>query len=318
MSRYANHRTDGYGGDLAGRMRFPLEVLEAVDGAIAPEAVLGIRVSADELVPDGMTIDDVIEAVDYLRSRVRLDYLSVSLGNYTTHENIVPDHSFPPAFNAGRAKRLRDSLSPIPVLVSGRIRDAADARKVIEGGFADMVGVARGLIADPRWAEIALAGGQTQVRPCIYCNEDCRTNVGKSLPLACSVNPRIGSEDEVPPSAATPAPRTVLVVGGGPAGITAALRARALGMSVVLAEAADALGGQLAVSSRDSRREELVSYLDYLRAEVRRSGIEVRLSERLTAGQAAAGFNAVVAAVGAVQRCRAGPRPPRGRRAGHS
>lgn len=303
MSPYSNRRTDGYGGGLAGRMRFPLEVLEAVSGSLSSETVLGIRVSAEELVPDGMSIDDVCEAVDYLRLRVRLDYLSVSLGNYTTHELIVPDHSFPPVFNTVRARQIREALSPIPVLIAGRIRNGEEARAVVEGEFADMVGIARGLIADPDWALSALAGEDSQRgRPCIYCNEDCRTNVGKSLPLACSVNPRVGSEDARPVLGPDASSQRIVVVGGGPAGMTAALRASELGVPVTLYEAGMELGGQLRAAARDPGRAELRSYLESVVGQVETSDVDVHLNARLTGPPEGLDARDVVMAVGGIQR----------------
>jgi 2,4-dienoyl-CoA reductase-like NADH-dependent reductase (Old Yellow Enzyme family)/thioredoxin reductase len=304
MSPYSNHRTDKYGGDFASRMRVSLEVLEAIDKAISADTVLGIRVSADEQVPGGMSVEDVCAAIDYLRTRVRIDYVSVSLGNYTTHELIVPDHSFPPAFNTERAKKIRDELAPMPILIAGRIRNGAEARRVIEDRSADMVGIARGLIADPDWALAALAGDDSQRgRPCIYCNEDCRTNVGKSLPLACSVNPRVGSEDLRPTSIEiTDRPRTMTVVGAGPAGITAALRASELGMQVTLYEAGSEVGGQLLAAAGDPGRSELASYLQSMSDSIKNSDVKLHLNTKIDEPASLGQCDELVLALGAVQR----------------
>lgn len=301
MSPYANRRTDRYGGDLDGRMRFTLEVLDAVQSSTPDDFVVGIRVSADELVPGGLSLDDVCEYLQYLSARVSLDYVSVSLGNYTTHELIVPDHTFPPAFNAERSGIIRQAIGPIPVLVAGRVRNGEDARRVLANGQADMIGVARGLIADPDWAGAALRGEDTSIRPCIYCNEDCRTNVGKSLPLACSVNPTVGGEREAPPTRRS-GEIGVVVIGGGPAGISAALRASQAGYGVVLFEATDRLGGQLNVAAADTTRAELGAYLNYLRQAVASTPIRVELGAPPPTPLTEPGYRNLVVATGAHQR----------------
>ena len=119
MSSYSNERTDEYGGSFGNRMRFALEVMTAVERALPAGVALGVRVSAEEMVARGMDLDQTCAALAYLRERVRIDYISVSHGNYTSHENVVPDHTFSPAFNAGagrpdsgRGQRDPGSFSP--------------------------------------------------------------------------------------------------------------------------------------------------------------------------------------------------------------
>jgi 2,4-dienoyl-CoA reductase-like NADH-dependent reductase (Old Yellow Enzyme family) len=296
MSSYSNERTDEYGGSFGNRMRFALEVMTAVERALPAGVALGVRVSAEEMVARGMDLEQTCAALAYLRERVRIDYISVSHGNYTSHENVVPDHTFSPAFNAGRAGQIRAAVSGIPVLLAGRIGTGDVAASVVRDGQADMVGVVRGHIADPEWAGKVLRGDTP--RPCIYCNQDCRTNLGKGLAIACSVNPVVGREAR---GESRVSGRELVVIGGGPAGITAALRADAAGFAVTLHERGSSLGGQLRIAAADPARPEIGRYLTFLEAQLTASGVQVRFGSDATADAVPAGAEVVVA-IGAQQR----------------
>jgi 2,4-dienoyl-CoA reductase-like NADH-dependent reductase (Old Yellow Enzyme family) len=302
-SPFSNERTDEYGGSFGNRMRFALEVFEAVERSLSDDCTLGLRVSAEELVENGLTVADTCEMLDHLRARVRMDYVSVSLGNYTSHENVVPDHTFPPRFNAERAGMIRAAVSPVPVLLAGRVRDAQDAERILANGQADMVGAVRAQIADPNWAHRVLDSGSGKpLRPCIYCNQDCRTNLGKGLPIACSINPEVGA-----PAGPTlvqlgcGAPRTIVVVGGGPAGLTAAIEARRQGRPTLVFEESGGLGGQLRIAAAARDRVELGGYLAHLTGEFLESGATLRLGHRATPTDVPDGSDVIVA-VGGRQR----------------
>jgi dimethylglycine catabolism A len=301
MSPFSNFRTDSYGGSFDNRMRLPLRVFEAVAAALPDGRVRGMRIAAEEMINGGLTVDDTCEILDYLRARVRIDYVSLSLGNYASHENVVPDHSFPPLFNAHRAAVVRASIAPIPVLIAGRVRDAADAARTLSSGAADMVGAVRPQIADPAWARSVLGRlDDRRMRPCIYCNQDCRTNLGKGLPIACAVNPEVGTALPAAPVALA-VTRPLAVIGGGPAGMTAAIEGRRVGRRVILFEEQPELGGQLRAAVGARSRHELGDYLDYMLDAVKNSGAEVRLGARAVPSGLAAGADVVVA-TGGVQR----------------
>jgi dimethylglycine catabolism A len=300
MSPFSNFRTDSYGGSFENRMRLPLRVFEAVAAALPDDRVLGTRIAAEEMISGGLTVEDTCEILEHLRARVRIDYVSLSLGNYATHENVVPDHSFPPVFNAHRAAVVRAAITPIPLLLAGRVRDAADASRTLTSGSADMVGAVRPQIADPAWASSVLGRlGDRRMRPCIYCNQDCRTNLGKGLPIACAVNPEVGTAPPEPVAVAVMRP--LAVIGGGPAGMTAAIEGRRAGRRVVLFEEKPELGGQLRAAVRARSRHELGDYVDYLLDAVKNSGAEVRLGTRAAPSDLPAGADVIVA-TGGLQR----------------
>lgn len=301
MSPFSNFRTDSYGGSFENRMRLSLRVFEAVAAALPEDRALGVRIAAEEMINGGLTVEDTCEILDYLRARVRLDYVSLSLGNYATHENVVPDHSFPPVFNAHRAAVVRASIAPIPLLIAGRVRDAADAARTLASGTADVIGAVRPQIADPAWARSVLGQlDNRRTRPCIYCNQDCRTNLGKGLPIACAVNPEVGTPPPAEPVAVAVI-RPLAVIGGGPAGMTAAIEGRRTGRPVTLFEARPELGGQLRAAVGARSRHELGDYLDYLLDAVKNSGVEIRLGTRALPSDLPAGADVVIA-TGGMQR----------------
>jgi NADPH-dependent 2,4-dienoyl-CoA reductase/sulfur reductase-like enzyme len=191
----------------------------------------------------------------------------------------------------------------LPVIVAGRLRTPAEMEAVLARGEADLVATARTLIADPDFPAKAAAGRADSVRPCISCNQGCWGMVAKGRSGGCVVNARAGAEWSLPSpeEASRPAPtrKRVLIVGGGPAGLEAARRAAERGHAVTLVEAAESLGGMLAVMARIPGREEAGLYLDWLVREVSRLGVAVRLGHTATAPEiASANWDAVVVATG--------------------
>jgi 2,4-dienoyl-CoA reductase (NADPH2) len=298
LSPATNHRSDEYGGSFEGRMRFLMEVLAAVRKSTGDNFVLGLRLSADEEVSGGLQLADTIQMVKKLSELNAVDYLNITLGIRGAY---VKDLTTPQGIAIDAARVIRASTH-IPVLVSQRIKDPEMAERIVAEGDADLVGVARALIADPDWPSKAEAGKSNEIIPCIGCNQDCRSF---DPYLYCAVNPITGREGEWGASIeVSDHPKRIAVLGGGPAGLEAARVAALRGHSVVLFEKEPHLGGQVKLASREPHRKELFQVIDYLESEVRRLGVTVRLGERAEVNNLKS-FDSVILATGAV------PVPPK-------
>lgn len=274
---------------------FLLAVLAAVREAIGPERLLGVRLQGDEGIPGGSTTDDAVRLAVAVEPHV--DYVNTAVGVATrTLPLIEPPMGVPAGYAAHVPSAVRAAVS-VPVIGVGRFTTPAQALDAVRSGSCDLVGVVRGQIADPSFAAKALRGAR--VRRCIGCNQECIARVGLDQRLGCAVNPAAGREANGPLAASTrtnsPFAR-VLVVGGGPAGLAAAVAAARCGHAVTLAERGDALGGQLALAARAPERGELVNVVSDLAFEARELGVEVRLRTSVGAVDEA---DAVVLATGA-------------------
>ena len=275
---------------------FLLAVLAAVREAIGPDRVLGVRLQGDEGIPGGLTVDDAVRLAVAVEPRV--DYVNTAVGVATrTLPLIEPPMGVPAGYASHVPSAVRAAVS-VPVIGVGRFTTPAQALEAVRSGSCDLVGVVRGQIADPSFAAKALRGAR--VRRCIGCNQECIARVGLDQRLGCAVNPSAGFEAAnglFAASTRTNSPfARVLVVGGGPAGLAAAVAAARCGHAVTLAERGDALGGQLALAARAPERGELVNVVSDLAFEARELGVEVRLR---TAIMSAAGADVVVLATGA-------------------
>lgn len=280
LSRFSNTRTDAYGGSLENRMRLPLEVLSAVREEAGPDVPVGIRISADEFVPDGLTVEESREIVARLLDAVPVDYVSVSQSNYATIDRQIPDMSYPRAPFAHLPRAIREVTRGVPVFAVARIVTAQKAEELIADGTADFVCLVRPLIADPDLPNKAREGRFDEIRPCISCNVGCRGGPHRGVPVACLVNPVVGFEKQWGGERWRPAPqsRYVVVVGGGPAGLKTAETAALRGHRVTLLEASDRLGGQvLTAAAAMPYRDEFADATRHLERQVRRLGVEVRL-----------------------------------------
>lgn len=267
-------------------------VLAAVRAAIGPDRVLGVRVQGDEGLPGGLGTADAVRVATSVEALV--DYVNTAVGVATrTLPLVEPPMGVPAGYAAHVPAAVRAAVS-VPVIGVGRFTTPAQALDAVRSGSCDLVGVVRGQIADPDFAAKALRG--ERVRRCIGCNQECIARVGLNQRLGCAVNPRAGREAaRASPRAESPFAR-VLVVGGGPAGLAAAVAAARRGHAVTLAERSDALGGQLAVAARAPERRELAHLVADLAYEARELGVTVRLRTEVTA---AGDADAVVLATGA-------------------
>lgn len=307
MSPATNRREDEYGGSLENRLRFALEVVAATRDGLGDDRVLGIRLSADELIPVGYSLNEGVEIAKRLVAGGQLDYLNISVGVYPTLFMVMPPMAIPPGYQVHAAERVRQSLrqegSDVPVSTVGRIKDVRMADQIIESGQADLVCMTRATIADPFLPQKASLGQLDEIRPCIACNQGCVGNAGRERPITCTVNPAAGYEETRGDGTLTPAERRkkVVVIGGGPGGMEAARVAALRGHEVVLFEQRPELGGQVNIHARAPMRGEFREATDYLARQVTRLGVDVRLNtEASEADVLDLDADAVIVATGSV------------------
>jgi 2,4-dienoyl-CoA reductase-like NADH-dependent reductase (Old Yellow Enzyme family)/thioredoxin reductase len=308
LSPATNARTDAYGGSPEKRLRFAREVLEAVTSAV-PGLPVGLRVSVAEFSPGGMEPHDTLAVLDQLLGEFRLTYVHASHSAYQSGYALstqMADMHFAQAPFIEHARLVKEAFPHVPVLAVCRIDTLEKAAEIVDAGTADMVGLARPHIADPELVNKALDGATGTVTSCLACNQACIGRVELNLPISCVVNPEVGEErlwervrheHEVPGHMGP----SVLVVGGGPAGMKAALSAHRSGARVVLAEARPALGGQVPAAASVGGRDRLRLATDELARDLMATDVEVRLGTRVSADDVTAeAFDHVIVATGSV------------------
>jgi 2,4-dienoyl-CoA reductase-like NADH-dependent reductase (Old Yellow Enzyme family)/thioredoxin reductase len=288
LSPAANHRLDAYGGDAEGRARAVGETLKGVAEALSPDKVLGIRVSADDFLPGGLSLDDSLDIIDDLLGTAPIDYVHVShsmyLEGYTLATQIA-DMSFPPGAFRQFPAAFKHRFPETAVIAICRLDDPGVAISMIEEGAADLIAMARQFITDPAFVAKLSSGELEGIRSCIHCNQGCVGRLEAGSPITCVVNPEVGYEAVFRSLSSPPRPERVLVVGGGPAGLQCAVAARARGHAVRLVDAGDALGGQVRHAAALSGREEFALLVDELADAAARSGVEVELGRRIEADE---------------------------------
>ncbi len=281
LSPLTNRRGDGYGGSFEKRMRLAREVLSAVRAAVGPDYPVGARLSAEEGAPGGIGVEESIETARALEATGELDFLDVSLGSYLAFSKVIGAMDEPHAYELPLAERVTSAVR-VPTLVTGRITSLAEAEAIVASGRAELVSLVRATLADPELVRKSREGRAAEVRPCIGCNQGCVGGL-QGLPgrVGCIGNPRAGNETTVAEVERAPRSLRVLVAGGGPAGLEAARTAALRGHSVVLHEEDAETGGQLRVARRAPHRAEIGDVTDWLRREVLRLGVELRLGSRV-------------------------------------
>ena len=309
LSPLSNQRTDDYGGSTENRMRFPLEVAQALRALVGPDICLGVRFSADEFVAGGLTLDEAERIMQRAVQAVQLDFVHVTHSAYHMSRSLgtqMADMGVDKAMFRGLPGAIRKAVADAPnrvaILTVCKYRDLAEAEQMIAAGDADMVGMARGHVADPDIVRKSQAGRADEVRACIGCNQGCAQNLEKNIALTCLVNPTAGREGEWPDlgTMRTSAPRRVLVIGGGPAGLEAAGAAAERGHHVELWERAPKLGGRLALAAGLRLREDFGLWLEWAEMRLARGRVDVKLGVDATAERvAASGADLVILATGA-------------------
>ncbi len=182
-----------YGGSLANRMRFALEVIAAVRAEIGRDFTLGIRLCGDELIPAGLTLDDVTEIARRLEATGQLDFINTSIGEFHNLYMVEGSMHTPPGYQLFVSASIREAVK-LPVFCTGRIKDPVQAERILREGLADMVDVVRGQICDPHFTRKAREGRTESIRLCISCNQYCIGRMGLNMTLGCIQTPATGNE----------------------------------------------------------------------------------------------------------------------------
>ncbi len=280
-----NQRTDAYGGSFENRLRFLTDLLATVRNGLGDGPALGIRISAEEVEPGGLDKDEVIAICQALKARRAIDYVNITYGSMQGlggSVHVVPPMEIAHAYVAPKAGTLRAAVG-LPVLVAGRINQPQLAEAVLAAGQADMCGMTRAMISDPEMPNKARAGRIDDIRACIACNQSCIGHYHMGVGISCIQNPVTGRERQLGSIAKSATPRRILVAGGGPAGMKAALTAAGRGHRVTLLEAGRQLGGQVLLAQLLPERAEFGGLVTNLRHELARAGVEVRLDAPVSA-----------------------------------
>ncbi len=276
LSPLNNLRTDEYGGSMDNRLRLLNEVVMLARKTVGDEMVVGIRINGSDLVDASLNNDDYIEVARNIEALASVDYLSISAGTSRDNHMIVPPMDTPEGLYVDYAANISAAVS-LPVMAVGRLKNPELAEEVIASGKADVVAQARALIADPFWVQKLYDQIPQQIRPCIGCNQGCFGYLYTNRPITCAVNPAVGHERTIGHGTETSSTGRVLVIGGGPAGMEAAIAARERGLEVTLAEASPTLGGQIPLASSIESRAELGTIIDFQISELQRLDVDIRL-----------------------------------------
>jgi 2,4-dienoyl-CoA reductase (NADPH2) len=274
-----NARTDEYGGSFEGRIRFPLEIVRAVRARIGSRPILIYRISSIDLVEGGMCGDEIRDFAREIEA-AGADLINTGVG---WHESAVPTiaASVPRAAWRDAIRNVKQAVS-IPVMASNRINMPEVAQELIESGVADLVSMARPLLADPDFAKKTRLGVVDEINTCIGCNQACLDRIFTERTATCLVNPRAGREIEFPIGRATQSKR-VAVVGAGPAGMAFAINAAERGHRVTLFEADSKVGGQLNMAKVVPGKAEFHEMLRYFRARLDKLAVTLHLGKSVTA-----------------------------------
>ena len=297
-----NLRSDSYGGSRENRMRFLLNCLAAARKAVGEDLVLGIRISAEELEQDGLEVAEVIAICQELARLKAIDYVNVTTGSMAGlggSIHVVPPMEIKPGYVAPQAGTLREAVG-LPVFVAGRINQPQIAEQVLSSGLADMCGMTRAMISDPDMPNKARTGRLDDIRACIACNQACIGHYHMGYPVSCIQNPVTGREVTLGTIVPAQSPKRVLIAGGGPAGMKAAVAAAERGHEVILCEANARLGGQALLAQLLPERAEFGGLITNLEHEIGKARIEVRLNTPVDAKLVReVGADALIIATGA-------------------
>ena len=285
LSRNTNHRTDDYGGSLENRARLLREIIAAIRLKVGRAYVMSVRLCGDELIRDGITIDEAVALARILEKDGLIDLINTSIGTATqTLYMIEASMRIPPNYAMFIPSAIRKAVG-LPVIGVGRVKDPIQAERILAEGHADLVGIVRAQIADPEFSRKARENLVEDIRLCLSCNQECVGRMGLNRWLGCIETPATGREREygIGTLQRVATPKRVVVVGGGPAGLKAAVIAARRGHKVTLLEKEPQLGGQVVWAVRVTNRAEFGDIVRNLLHEIDQLDVEVRTGVIATA-----------------------------------
>ena len=284
MSPHTNRRSGRYGGSPENRLRLTIECLEAVRGSVGDTIAVGIRLCTDELIDGGLKPTDVVDIAVRLDRLGLVDFINTSIGTTARLYMVEGPMSVPAGYQTAHTAAIREAVS-VPVIGVGRVNDPLMADRLLREGMADLIGVVRGQIADPEWAKKSREDRASEIRKCIACNQYCIGLMGLNQPLSCIQHPANGEEAKLGEDSYSPAAgvKTIVVIGGGPAGMEAAIVAAHHGHRAILFERAGQLGGNVNWIVKVPQRLEYGDLIRNKTSELNRYGVEQRLECEATA-----------------------------------
>ena len=276
LSRATNRRTDDYGGSLENRARLLHEIVAAVREVIGRDLALGVRLCGDELIENGITIDETVEVARAVEASGMVDYINTSIGVATASLFMIEaSMHIPPDYAMFIPSAIRKAVD-LPVVGVGRFKDPLQAERALAQGHADLIGIVRGQIADADFTAKARSGNHHDIRLCLSCNQECVGRMGLNRWLGCIENPLTGRESLQSVDLRVGPTKRVVVIGGGPAGLQAAIASANSGHRVVVLERDDETGGQVRWAARVPNRAEFGDLVRNQLHECRALGVEIR------------------------------------------
>lgn len=298
LVRRTNHRTDEWGGDYNNRIRFPIEIVKATRQAVGPNFIIIYRLSMIDLVEDGSSFDEIKQ----LGTAIRDAGASIINTGIGWHETTIPTIAtmVPRASYTTITQKIRKEITEIPFCTSNRINTPEVAEKVLSLGHADFISMARPLLADSQFIIKAKENRSNEINTCIGCNQACLDHIFAGRTVSCLVNPKAGHEHDLIIQPTT-IKKSIAIVGGGPAGLAAAVTAAERGHDVTLYEKDHQLGGQFNIAKLIPGKEEFYETIRYFQTHLKKYGVKVHLNTEATV-ETLAGYDAVVLATGVYPR----------------